>query len=61
MTEFVHLTGSEDVYRAGCLISQGAETMQRAASSISASVDKLTMAMDSFIYRLEEMKSKETT
>ena len=39
MTDFIHLTGAEDVYRAGTIIMGAAETMKQAAALIDDTND----------------------
>ena len=55
MTEFMHLVGAESVQRAASTISSAAEQMQRAASQISVDVDRLNRLQQDFLVSLEQI------
>jgi len=60
MNDFIHLTGTEDVARAGRNISQAADKMASAASSIEYSLDRVQTIMNDFIQNLETLIEKIT-
>lgn len=53
--EFIHLTGSEEVSRAGNVIRGAAGDMQTAANTIQTALDDHSRFMDDWLYRLQEM------
>lgn len=59
MSEYIHLVGAEDVQRAGITMSQAADDMQRAASSIDFAVERLLQGLNEFACRMEALKEVE--
>ena len=53
MTEYVYLTGSEDVKSAGNAMTSAAQTFTQAASSISESLMRHERMMEEFVIRME--------
>ena len=53
MTDFIHLTGAEDVYRAGTIIMGAAETMKQAAALIDDTLGRHQRFMDDWLQRFE--------
>ena len=58
MSEYIHLTGAEDVRRAGGEMHAAADSMRSAASHFESSVDRLKQILDDFLFRFEEIKNK---
>lgn len=55
----IYLSGSEEVSRAGRLISSAADNMRSAAINIDGSVDRMQRILDDFLFRLEHILKKE--
>ena len=53
MSDYVTLLGAEQVQSAGARMASAADDMQRAASSISESVERLIRALDEHASRVE--------
>lgn len=58
MLEYVHLSGSEDVLRAGNNIAAAAQAMTRAASTIEAALLNHERFLDDWLARLEALVSQ---
>lgn len=53
--DFIHLTGADEVQRAGSVIQRAAIDMQTAANSIQESLTSHSQFMDDWLYRLREL------
>lgn len=51
--EYVYLSGSEEVAKAGVAISHAAETMKQTASEFDASLMQMRCFMDDWLARLD--------
>lgn len=61
MTEFIYLTGSEDVVKAGNAMREAAQEMNRAASNIDESLRRLIIDLDNIIGPLIEELQRRVT
>lgn len=58
MSEYITLLGAEDVARAGRQMASAADDMQRAASSISESLDMSLRRFEELVERLERLNQE---
>lgn len=59
--DYIHLSGSEEVGRAGYRMTDAADTMSRAANNFDSTCDRMLQGLEQLVQRLEAAAEKMTS